>query len=39
VIDARSTPRWFAKKRSALTVEQVEAVYGVARVPATWRRS
>lgn len=39
VLDARSVPRWFAKQRSALTGEQVEAVLAVARVPATWRCS
>lgn len=39
VLDARSVPRWFAKQRSVLTAEQVEAVYGFARVATTWRRS
>jgi hypothetical protein len=39
VLDARSVPRWFTKQRAVLTVEQVEAVYAVARLGNTWRPS
>jgi hypothetical protein len=37
VLDARSVPRWFARRGHVLTPDQVDAVFAIARVPATWK--
>jgi hypothetical protein len=36
VLDARSVPRWFTKRPTVLTSEQVEVLYAAARDPRTW---
>ena len=36
VLDARSVPRWFTKRPTMLTSEQVEVLYAAARDPRTW---